>query len=245
MGDIKRFRKKYTTPSHPWNATRITLERSIKHKYGVANKKEIWKAESFLKSFKDQAKSLLTRADDQANKERDQMKSRLVRLGLVKESGGIDDILGLQLRDIMNRRLQTFVVKKRLARSVKHARQLIVHEHISVGGRKVTSPSYLVLADEEAGISYAADSPYMSPEHPEAFNEEIAQRKLAMQKARAKRKGQQFDEIVVFDASAIDDPEEAAKGGEYDASVADLGAAAEAPAVVAEPARGAPRKRKA
>src|SRR5690348_16712285 len=107
MGDIKRFKKKYTTPMHPWNATRIMLEGEIKSKYGVANKKEIWKMESTLKSFKDQAKNLLTREDAQAAKEREQMQHRMVSLGLVKSGSGMDDILGLQLRDIMNRRLQT------------------------------------------------------------------------------------------------------------------------------------------
>src|SRR3989344_2155091 len=119
MGDIKRLKKEYTTPMHPWNATRILLERDIKFKYGVGNKKEIWKMESQLKAFKDQAKKLLTRVDAQAAKERQQMQERMTSLGLVKTGGGIDDILSLQLRDIMNRRLQTIVLKRRMARSIR------------------------------------------------------------------------------------------------------------------------------
>ncbi|HIH24410.1 TPA: 30S ribosomal protein S4 [Candidatus Woesearchaeota archaeon] len=222
MGDIKRFKKKYTTPMHPWNATRIGLEREIKRKYGVANKAEIWKMESKLTSFKDQAKQLLTRTDAQAAKELEQMKLRMVSLGLIKASGVMDDILGLQLRDIMNRRLQTLVLKKRLARSVKHARQLIVHEHISVGGKKITSPSYLVLVSEEGSIGYAPDSAMMQSEHPEAFSEELMQRKQARQRAKDKKRGVKTDEIVVFDESAIADPEAAAKDAAADASVADL-----------------------
>lgn len=208
MGDIKRFRKKYTTPSHPWNATRILLEKSIARKYGVGNKKEIWKMESALKGFKDQAKSLLTRTDDQANKERTQMIARIVRLGLVGKDAGVDDILGLQLKDIMDRRLQTIVLKRRLARSIKHARQLITHEHITVGGKKVTSPSYLVLAEEEKSIGYSADSAFMRQDHPEGYDEEVAQRRYQRQAAKAHRKGEQVDEIVMFDASDVEDPEE-------------------------------------
>jgi small subunit ribosomal protein S4 len=219
MGDIKRFRKKYTTPMHPWNATRIKLERTIKSKYGVANKREIWKMESVLTAFKDQAKRLLTRADEQANKEREQLKSRMIRMGLIGSGGGVDDILGLQLKDVMNRRLQTIVVKRRMARTVHHARQMIVHEHITVGGKKITSPSYLVPAAEEATISFAADSPFMQEGHPEAFNEEIAQRKSARDKARG-RKGDRGDEIIVFDA--VEDPEEKIKETEVVASVEDL-----------------------
>ena len=220
MGDIKRFKKKYTTPMHPWNATRIGLERDIKRKYGVANKKEIWKMESQLSTFKDTAKVLLTRSDAQAEKERDQMKKRMVSLGLIKAIAGMDDILSLQLRDIMNRRLQTLVFKRRMARSMKHARQLIVHEHITINGTKVTSPSYLVLISEETSIGFAADSPFMQPEHPEAFNEEIMQRKQ-QKNAKDKRRGKN-DEIVVFDVATIEDPEAASSAKDTDASVADL-----------------------
>jgi small subunit ribosomal protein S4 len=221
MGDIKRFKKKYTTPMHPWNATRIKLEGQIKNRYGVGNKREIWKMESQLKAFKDQAKNLLTRQDAQADKERQQMLKRMQSLGLIKATGGFDDILGLQLRDIMNRRLQTLVLRRRLARSVRHARQLIVHEHITVGDKKITSPSYLVLTAEETSIGYSADSPYMNPEHAEAFSEEIMQRKQARQRAKDKKRGIKSEELVVFDENQLEDPE-AAAGNDKDASVSDL-----------------------
>jgi small subunit ribosomal protein S4 len=221
MGDIKRFKKKYTTPMHPWNATRIKLEGEIKSRYGVGNKKEIWKMESALKGFKDQAKNLLTRSDAQAGKEREQMQKRMVSLGLVKPGSTMDDILGLQLRDIMNRRLQTVVLKRRLARSVKHARQLIVHEHIIVGGKKITSPSYLVMLGEESSISFAPDSSYMRSDHPEAFSEELMQRKQQKQRAKDKKRGVKGEEIVVFDEAALEDPETKTTP-DIDASVSDL-----------------------
>jgi small subunit ribosomal protein S4 len=220
MGDIKRFKKKYSTPMHPWNATRIKLEAEIRSKYGVANKREIWKMESQLSAFKDQAKRLLTRTDDQAEKERSQMLTRMVSLGLIKSASGMDDILGLQLRNIMNRRLQTIVLRKRLARSIRHARQLIVHEHISVGGKKITSPSYLVLVSEETSVGYAPDSAFMRGDHPEAFSEELMQRKQAKQRAKDKKRGVKTDEIVVFDEAALEDEEK--PDASEDASVADL-----------------------
>jgi len=207
---------------HPWNATRIQLEADIKAKFGVANKREIWKMESTLKGFKDQAKSLLTRTDSQAAKEREQMQGRMVRLGLVKTGSGMDDILSLQLRDIMNRRLQTMVFRKRMARSIRHSRQLIVHEHITVGGKKITSPSYLVLMEEEGTISYSADSPYMQSEHPESFSEELLTRKQQRQRAKDKKRGTKGEEIVMFDETQLDDPEAAVSSKDADASVADL-----------------------
>jgi len=56
----------------------------------------------------------------------------------------LDDVLKLNVRDILSRRLQTVVYRKGLARSIKQARQLIVHGHIKIKGRRVTFPSFLV-----------------------------------------------------------------------------------------------------
>ena len=44
MGDPKRLRKKYETPSHPWEEERIKRETELMKKYGLKNKREIWKA---------------------------------------------------------------------------------------------------------------------------------------------------------------------------------------------------------
>ncbi|MEA1999633.1 MAG: 30S ribosomal protein S4, partial [Euryarchaeota archaeon] len=58
----------------------------------------------------------------------------------------------------LERRLQTRVYKKELANSIKHARQLIVHGHIAVDGRRVTIPSYIIREDEEGKIGYYGKS---------------------------------------------------------------------------------------
>jgi small subunit ribosomal protein S4 len=78
----------------------------------------------------------------------------------------LDDVLDLTINDILERRLQTVVFNKGLTKSIHQARQLITHGHISIGGKKVTAPSYLVLRDEEAQIAYAPTSGIASPEHP-------------------------------------------------------------------------------
>ena len=64
----------------------------------------------------------------------------------------MEDLLTLTTRDLLERRLQTLVWKKGLARSARQARQLVTHGFISVNGRKVTIPSYLVSSQEEALI---------------------------------------------------------------------------------------------
>ena len=67
----------------------------------------------------------------------------------------------------MERRLQTQVVRRGLARTMKQARQMIVHRHIMVGDKIITSPSYLVKAEEEDKIKFAPKSPFSNPDHPE------------------------------------------------------------------------------
>ncbi|MEM4235601.1 MAG: 30S ribosomal protein S4, partial [Candidatus Anstonellaceae archaeon] len=74
--------------------------------------------------------------------------------GIAKKSMKLEDILGLSVRDFLERRLQTLVVRKGLARTQKQARQLIVHGFIAVNGRRVTIPSYFVTAMEEPTIEY-------------------------------------------------------------------------------------------
>ena len=55
---------------------------------------------------------------------------------------------------MLERRLQTIVFRKGLAKTVKQARQLTVHGFIAVDGRKINRPGYIVDVKEEAGISY-------------------------------------------------------------------------------------------
>ncbi len=167
MGDPKHQRKKYKTPSHPWQKQRIEEEKVLKKEYGLKNKKEIWKMESFLKRFKQQAKYLITQTSAQAKKEEKQLIQKLSKLNLVSDNAKMDDILGLDIKNILDRRLQTQVFLKGLARSVNQARQLITHGHIFVGNKKVTIPSYLVRIDEEAKIKFDEKSGFANPEHPE------------------------------------------------------------------------------
>ena len=59
MGHPRKARKKYDTPPHPWNADRIKEENKLLQKYGLKNKKEIWKAETTVKRYRRDARHLL------------------------------------------------------------------------------------------------------------------------------------------------------------------------------------------
>ena len=201
MGDPKKPKKMYSKPGHPWQRERIEKERVIKTEYGLKNKKEIWQMNSRLMNFSTQAKNLVAATGTQAERERQQLVRRLNSLGLVGENAGIDEVLGLQPKDIFERRLQTIVFRKGLARSIGQARQLIRHEHIVIGDKKITSPSYLVSSSEEGQIAYSSDSAFSNPEHPErpVDEEKELEKKTMVIKAgeESKNKTESEKEITV------------------------------------------------
>lgn len=152
MGDPRRIRKKYQKPRHPWRADRIEAEKKILREYGLKNKKEIWRVETILRNYRRQARNLLALRGEETEKKEKELLQSLIRLGLLKKNATLDDVLALKTRDLLDRRLQTVVYKKGLANTIKHARQLIVHGHVTVKGGKVTAPSYMVRVDEEDSI---------------------------------------------------------------------------------------------
>ena len=152
MGDPKRQRKKFSTPSHPWQKERIEEEKKILKEYGLRRKYEVWKMDSMLKKFLHRAKTIIGERTAQSEIEKKQLLERLYRLGLLKQDSKVEDVLNLRLKNILERRLQTLGCKKQLAKTMRQARQFITHEHIAVGSRKITTPSYLVSIEEEPKI---------------------------------------------------------------------------------------------
>jgi|SRR3989339_1207847 len=170
MGDPKKLRKKYSTPKQIWNAKSIELEAVLLKEYGLKNKTELWKMNSFLKKYKDIAKKLISIKNNQGEVERKQMLDKLQTLGLIQSESGLDSVLSLEPKDIMERRLQSLVFRHHLARSMKQARQFIVHRHIFVGDKKITFPSYLVSRVEETQLKYDPHSSLSETDHPERTN---------------------------------------------------------------------------
>jgi len=152
MGDPKRHRKKFSKPSHPWQKDRIDAEKELLKDYGLRRKYEIWKMDSLLRKFLNRAKTLIAEKSLQAELEKKQLLERLCSLGLLKKDSKIEDVLNLTLKDVMERRLQTMIYRKQMARTMLQSRQLITHEHIAIGQRKITAPSYLVSVNEEPQI---------------------------------------------------------------------------------------------
>lgn len=145
MGDPRKQHKKYAKPRKLFDKTRISEENDILQKYGLKNKREIWKADFKLENIRKQAKNLINNPAKQQ-----EFLEKLRKQGFNVKS--IDDVLGLNKEALLERRLQTVVVRKGVARTLKHARQLISHKHIAVSGKIVNIPSYHVPIELEKDI---------------------------------------------------------------------------------------------
>ena len=167
MGHPKLRKRTYRGPTHPWQKERIEEEKALLKEFGLKNKKEVWRVASLVRKYNSQVKKLIAATTSQSEIEKKQLLKRLYSLGLVQETAKIEDVLTITLKDILNRRLQTLVYKNRLAKSVRQARQFITHEHIIIGSKKITSPSYIVQKNEETLINFAPNSDLFSQDHPE------------------------------------------------------------------------------
>ena len=149
MGDPKKHRRKYETPLRPWDKKRILEEKELLERYGLRRKREIYRAESILRKIRRQARNLAASKNEEEKKK---LLEKLERMGLVEKNSALDDILSLNVENILERRLQTIVFRKGLARTPKQARQFIVHNHVRVGDRRIKWPSFLVPKDLEDKI---------------------------------------------------------------------------------------------
>jgi small subunit ribosomal protein S4 len=160
MGDPRRLKKKYRTPTNPFEKSRIEEEMKYVGKFGLRNKKEFWKHRWQLSRFRGLARGAKALPEEIQKASIEVLRKSVAKLGLVAEDSDTDDILSLTIDSILERRLQTFVLKLGLAKTIVQARQLVTHNHIAVGGKVINSPSYMVKKAEEKNIKYAVNSAF-------------------------------------------------------------------------------------
>lgn len=207
MGDPKKRRKKYSTPTHPWQKERLDIETEYTKKYGLRNKKEIYRVESMLRRYKSNLKRLLRMEDcPQKTKEHNQIILKLKSLNLIKDdTQSEDNILGLKADDLFNRRLQTIVYKKGLAGSINQARQFIVHQHITINGKKVTSPGYFVNVQQEPSVGFAGTSSLSKEDHPEILaSRKNIKKEIEMTKPKTDEKRLLDEDILPEEATDVE-----------------------------------------
>lgn len=140
-------KKGYSRPKKMYEKVRISEENALLEKYGLKNKREVWKSLAKINYFRSRAKDL-------AKASREEQKiffGKLTALGIKVDS--IADVLALKLENILERRLPTLVAKKGLAQTPQHARQLVTHKKILINGKIVDSPSYIVSVNDEGSIA--------------------------------------------------------------------------------------------
>lgn len=171
---MKRNHKLYSQPKRLYDKPRIEEETAIVKRFGLKNKREIWKAQAKVDSMRKRAKNLIS-ADEE---KKQAFFKRLQKIGLNVNS--IADVLSLTKEDYLGRRLQTIVAEKGLAPTAKAARQLITHKKVLVDGGAVNSPAYVVPVELEDKISLkekkkAARNAVEEPaaENPEELKEEM------------------------------------------------------------------------
>ena len=171
MGHPKFARPKYDTPTHPWKKARIEEEHALKEQFGlkkVGGMKEIWKAKSKLRRWRQNAMKLIGRVDTSEghfSREKDDLVESLYRRGLLGDGATLDDILLLTVEHVLSRRLQSQVYYCGLASSMRQARQLVIHGHIGIGDQKMTVPSYIITRDDENVLTYHHTSPLTDDSH--------------------------------------------------------------------------------
>ncbi|UCH56692.1 MAG: 30S ribosomal protein S4 [Candidatus Bathyarchaeota archaeon] len=166
MGDPKKKHKLYTTPKRPYDVANLEEELRLIGAYGLRNKRELWRHRTELSTLRRRAREMLSLDPEERTQLEKELITKLHRLGLVDERGSLDDILGLSIQDLMERRLQTIVFRKGLAKSLFQSRQLITHGHISIKGQKTKTPSYVVTISDEESLDYSGSSPLAEKNHP-------------------------------------------------------------------------------
>ena len=172
MGYPGKNHKQYEKPTRKFEKERQAEEVRLLVTYGLRNKREVWKAQMVLRRFRRAARDITAMGPAGVDPKiietkKRQMLGHLERMGFLGADSDIGNVLSLKVEQQLERRLQTIVYRKGLARSPKQARQFVTHGHIMVGGRKVTIPGYQVSRSEEGQVSYAAHSPIANEVHPE------------------------------------------------------------------------------
>jgi small subunit ribosomal protein S4 len=165
MGDIKKKRKLFSRPKKLFDRERMDQEDVLVKRYGLKNKREIWKAKSNVSDIRKRAKALIGK----------EMEVQQVFFDKLNKMGmkvvDVADVLALTEENVFERRLQTMLFKKGMANTPKAARQLIVHRNVLVDGKVVNVPSFFVTRDLENKISLKEKKIKVKKE--EVKNEEV------------------------------------------------------------------------
>merc|ERR1711871_1633639 len=160
---LRNFSKTSKRRRRSYDKERLDAELKLIGTYGLKNKREIWRIGLVLSKVRAVARQLLTleERDPQRVFQGQALMRRMIRYGILDEDKQrLDYVLALKIEDFMERRLQTLVFKRGLAKSIHHARALIRQKHIRVGRQIVDIPSFMVRVESQPHIDFALSSPF-------------------------------------------------------------------------------------
>lgn len=206
MGDPRQSHKKYGSPQKPWDRALLEKERTLLSTYGLRNKKELRTADFILRKKRANAKKLLALPLEQRIQKEKELLESLITIGIMRGKPALDDVLSLTIEAFLERRLQTIVFRKRLSNTMKQARQFIIHGKISVNGKKMSVPSYLVSKNEEGTIHYYRKPMVLQSSEQMAKDRKDMERQFAEMRgepegAESKLKGEEEEQSINPDAA--------------------------------------------
>lgn len=190
MGDPRKKHNLFKRPLKMWDSERMVEESVLVKEYGLRRKKELWRTNGLVSKFASKAKILIKAIDEHSDKDKAFLVSKLQSYGVLSVGSKVEDVLAIKMRDFLERRLQTVVFRKGLAKTMLQSRQFIVHGHIKVNNNVVIAPSYLVTKNDEAKIVFNDFSAMVDENHPERFvaKKEVSEPVVKDKKIEAEKK---------------------------------------------------------
>merc|ERR1712046_73833 len=160
---LRNFSKTSKNPRRAFDKERLDHELKLLGTYGLKNKREIRRMGLVLSKVRAVARTLLTMEEKDPRRifEGHALMRRMIRYGILDEDKQrLDYVLALKVEDFLERRLQTLVFNRGLAKSIHHARVLIKQKHIRVGHQIVDVPSFMVRVESQPHIEFSVSSPF-------------------------------------------------------------------------------------
>ncbi len=140
-----------------YDKERIDQEVKLCGEYGLRCKKEVWRVQLVLARLRKRARELLTLEEHDQRRifEGNALLRKMFKFGLLdqEKENGLDYVLSLTIHKLLERRLQTRVLKSRIASTIHHARVQIYGKQIAVDNQLCNVASFMVTVDNENKIN--------------------------------------------------------------------------------------------
>ena len=162
--NYRNHSKTSVKPKRPFEKERLDSELLLIGKYGLKNKREVWRTQYLLTRIRKAARELLTLEPNDPRRlfEGQALIDRMMRIGVLgKDEKELDYVLSLTTQKFMERRLQTIVNANKYSRSIHQARTLIFQKKVALnkGSRYqiINIPSFIVRKENETKILKLSD----------------------------------------------------------------------------------------